>query len=309
MPSAEQHESTRQHALDAYRIVDSLPEGTYDDIVRLASTLCGTPIALLSLLDHDRQWFKARIGLSETETPRDVAVCNHAVRTPGELMEIHDLSADARFADFPYVAGGPQARFYAGMPLLTPNGQAIGTVCVLDDKPRTLTAGQRDALAALSRMTMALLNGRLRERNLERAAALAAAAPLYATPPAMRDGYTLAIVEVPNPVGLVDRVGKDKADAMLQRLQYAMERCLQGNPDDIVHRASIGNEFTVVLHGCARPASLQRLQACLADYRTESEHPVLLGSAEASHGGEAMEEVFMRADAQLGQARHALRTR
>src|ERR1700760_4656332 len=113
-------ETERQRELDSYRIVDSLPETAYDDIVRLASALCGTPMALVSLIDRDRQWFKSKIGFEPSETRRDEAFCNHAIRTPDRLMEVHDATTDARFANHPSVTGGANIRFYAGMPLVTP---------------------------------------------------------------------------------------------------------------------------------------------------------------------------------------------
>ena len=155
--SVHSNEHARQRALDAYRAVDSLPEVAYDDIVRLASMLCDVPIALVSLIDRDRQWFKASCGLEMRETSRDIAFCDHAIRQPGQLMEVPDARNDQRFADNPLVTGSTAFQFYAGMPLVTPSGAAIGTVCVLDQKPRALNESQRQALASLARLTMNLL--------------------------------------------------------------------------------------------------------------------------------------------------------
>ena len=104
-------EFARQRALDAYRIVDTLPEQAYDDIVQLASTLCEVPMALVTLIDRDRQWFKARMGLDDEQTDRKIAMCDHAIREPGRLMEVRDASVDPRFADFPHVTGAPYVRF------------------------------------------------------------------------------------------------------------------------------------------------------------------------------------------------------
>ena len=169
-------ETARQRALDALHIVDTLPEGAYDDVVRVAAAVCHTPIALLTLLDRDRQWFKAAVGVERRETSRDLAVCEVAIHTPDRLMEVQDLQQDARFAAFPMVAAGA-ARFYAGMPLVTDAGAAIGTVCVVDHEPRQLDDTQRDALAALARITMRLLDARLHDRDAEIARAMEAALP------------------------------------------------------------------------------------------------------------------------------------
>jgi GAF domain-containing protein len=146
-------ETERQRALDALHIVGSLPESAYDDIVKVAAAVCGTPMALVTLIDRDRQWFKARTGLEGVQTERNVAVCDHAIRQPTELMEVGDLTLDARFADNP-VLKDIGARFYAGMPLVTEEGAAVGSVCVVDLNPRQLNATQREALQALARITM-----------------------------------------------------------------------------------------------------------------------------------------------------------
>src|SRR5688500_20216132 len=118
-------EPERQRALDIYRVVDTLPEAAYDDIVRLASLLCDAPIALVSLIDRDRQWLKARTGFDLSQTPRDIAFCDHAIRAPDSLFEVADATRDARFEHNPLVNQADAVRFYAGMPPATPNGAAI----------------------------------------------------------------------------------------------------------------------------------------------------------------------------------------
>jgi GAF domain-containing protein len=123
------------------------------------SIICGTPIALLTLIDEDRQWFKSRRGISQRETPRGISFCTHAIEQP-ELMIVEDALLDARFKDNPLVLGDPRVRFYAGAPLITPDGHALGTLCAVDRVPRTLDAAQREALSALARHAVVLLEQR-----------------------------------------------------------------------------------------------------------------------------------------------------
>ena len=150
------NEADRLAALRALAILDTPAEPTFDDLTRLAATLCGTPIGLVSLVDGERQWFKSRHGLDATETPRDVAFCTHAI-LGGDFFEIPDATADERFADNPLVLGPPDIRFYAGVPLNLPCGQNVGTLCVIDTTPRTLTDTQRDTLRVLARQVVAQL--------------------------------------------------------------------------------------------------------------------------------------------------------
>lgn len=164
-------ESARRAALDGYAVLDTPPEQAYDDIVKLATMLCGTPTAMISLLDGDRQWFKARLGFPATQTPRSVSICECAVRIPTELFEVEDIAGDERFRDYPLVLDGRPARFYAGMPLLTPNGVPLGSVCVMDVVPRRLTAAQREGLEILARQTQHLLELRRHMRDQRRALA------------------------------------------------------------------------------------------------------------------------------------------
>jgi adenylate cyclase len=161
-------ETERLEELRQYRILDTLAESEYDDLVYLASRICGTPIALVSLIDQDRQYFKARVGLKVSETPRDQAFCAHAILKP-ELMVVTDAHADERFADNPLVTSDPNIRFYAGTPLITPAGHAMGTLCVIDRVPRTLDQTQRESLCALGRQVESLLSLRRAKNEAEQA--------------------------------------------------------------------------------------------------------------------------------------------
>jgi diguanylate cyclase (GGDEF)-like protein len=156
-PEKPANEPQRQALLDSYRILDSEDEQAYDDLVTIAASICDTPIAAISLLDKDRQWFKARTGLEARQTSRDISFCGHMILDPTQLMVVPDAQADRRFHDNPLVTGDLGVRFYAGAPLLAPDGQALGALCVLDDKPRQLSIKQTDALRALSRQVMYLM--------------------------------------------------------------------------------------------------------------------------------------------------------
>ncbi|GEM_PF-777607 len=154
-PLIPENEAERLRALHGYQILDTLAEEAYDDLTYLASQICDAPIALISLVDGDRQWFKSKVGLDADSTPRNVSFCAHAIHQPGELLEVEDALEDERFADNPLVTADPHIRFYAGVPIVDDAGMALGTLCVIDRKPRKLSEAQRKAIAALSRQVMA----------------------------------------------------------------------------------------------------------------------------------------------------------
>jgi GAF domain-containing protein len=140
--------------LRGYGILDTHPEDRFDDLTRLATLICGTPISLISLVDEDRQWFKSKTGLEVCQTPREEAFCAHAIMSP-ELLLVPDASQDPRFATNPLVLGELHVRFYAGAPLTAPNGHHLGALCVIDRVPRQLSREQLESLRILSRQVMA----------------------------------------------------------------------------------------------------------------------------------------------------------
>ena len=159
-----ENEKERLEELRSYQIMDSEPEQDFDDLVELASQLCDSPIALITLIDENRQWIKAKIGVDISETTRDIAFCAHAIHD-NDIMIIRDATQDDRFFDNPLVAEDPKVRFYAGMPLITDKGFKLGTLCVFDQKPKDLSDLQLNALRILGKQVVNLLD--LRVRNLE----------------------------------------------------------------------------------------------------------------------------------------------
>ena len=171
------NEAQRLETLRCYGVLDTLPEQAFDDLTMLAAQICQVPIAVVSLVDENRQWFKSIIGLDAKETPRDVAFCAYSILNPDELLEVQDAMLDPRFADNPLVTNDPHIRFYAGAPLVAPDGHALGTLCVIDRVPRQLSTEQKGALRALSRTVIAQLelrtaNRRAKEQVEERTADL-----------------------------------------------------------------------------------------------------------------------------------------
>jgi diguanylate cyclase (GGDEF)-like protein/PAS domain S-box-containing protein len=149
-----QNEDQRLQALYSEHILDTATEQAFDDLVKLASFICGTPISTITFVDPTRQWFKAKVGVSSRETPREQAFCAHTILHPEEALVVEDATKDSRFFDNPLVTGGPNIRFYAGVPLVTDEGHALGSLCVIDTKPRTLTPEQLEALKVCRNQVM-----------------------------------------------------------------------------------------------------------------------------------------------------------
>jgi GAF domain-containing protein len=152
-PPIPENESARLRVLYQYEILDTISEEAFDELTELAAIICNTPIALITLVDKDRQWFKSVIGMSGRETPRDVAFCAHTIMG-ADVMIVPDATRDKRFASNPLVTSDPHIRFYAGAPLLSPGGYGLGSLCVIDRVPRTLAPEQKKALEILGRQVM-----------------------------------------------------------------------------------------------------------------------------------------------------------
>src|SRR5262249_39126855 len=165
---APSQEAARVAALDRYAILDTEPEQTFDDLVVLASYVCKTPIAMLSLVDDRRQWFKSKVGVQIRETARDISFCGHAIQQE-DLFIVPDTLKDPRFKENPMVVGEPHIRFYTGAPIINEEGFALGTLCVIDRQPRELDSEQKEALWALSRLALGQMELRQNLRLLKQA--------------------------------------------------------------------------------------------------------------------------------------------
>jgi len=163
------NEKKRLEVLWQYEILDTVPEQVFDDLTELAASICEAPIALITLVDENRQWFKSKVGVTLNETSRDVSFCGHAI-VQQELFIVPDATKDDRFSQNPLVTSNPKIRFYAGAPLITPDGHALGTLCVIDKVAHTLRPEQKRALQILSRHVIGLLELRCHALELARAA-------------------------------------------------------------------------------------------------------------------------------------------
>ncbi len=239
-PPTPVNEAERIVALRRYQILDTSPEQEYDDLTKLASHICKTPIALITLIDSHRQWFKSKIGIEISETSRDIAFCAHAI-LQNSITIVKDASTDPRFAQNPFVTGAPYIRFYAGVPLITPDRHAMGTLCVLDNNPHEFTPEQREALEALARQVVAHLELRRSVVDLQQAKEIAEAATQ--TKSRFLAGRRILLVE-DNPINLV--VEK----AMLENLECQVDTAENGREAvEQIQKAT----YDLVLMDCQMP--------------------------------------------------------
>lgn len=255
-------ESKRLAALRSYCALDTGREARFDDLTRLASIICEAPVSLISLVDSERLFFKSAHGLDIREVPYPEFCCGHAIRQR-DVFEVRDLAADARFATHPLVVGPPHVRFYAGAPLVTPQGYALGTMCVVDFTPRQLTPVQAETLRILAGQAVSHL-----EANL-----LAMRDPLtglYNRRPLeealhreiLRAGRTgasvgMMAIDIDHFKSLNDRLGHDIGDAALREFALVLADCVR--EEDIACRAG-GEEFVIILPGTDRNALHSRAE-------------------------------------------------
>ncbi len=244
---APDREEERLATLRQMHILDTEAEPAFDDLALLASHICQTPMAAISLVDTDRQWFKARIGLFSTETPRSVAFCARAIAQPG-IFVVRDTQKDVEFRDNPQVTGDPHIRFYAGAPLMSREGHAVGTLCVIDSRPRTLTRDQMEALDALRRQVEAQLELRRRLAELrvahENVQKLTAMMPLCST-----CQFTMTIPADPAAIPRVT----DGVTSVLTQKHWPEEQVME---IELALQEAVAN---AIRHGC-RGDSTQQLQ-------------------------------------------------
>ncbi len=206
------NEEERLAEVRRYRILDTEPERAFDDVTRLASQICGTPIALISLMDEAREWFKAKVGTEAKEIPRELALCAHAICQEGTFI-VPDAARDPRFCDNPLVVEDPKIRFYAGVPLLSPEGHALGMLCVIDRKPGKLSPAQLDALETLARFATTQLELRRSLFELEAVVRARHGHPsTHATAEALahqrQQTSALLVHDLKNPLGTMLLIGR-----------------------------------------------------------------------------------------------------
>lgn len=296
-------EAARQRELDSQHLVDSLPEAAFQDIVTLAALICDAPIALVTLIDRDRQWFKASTGLDDTGTRRDEAFCNHAIAMPDRMMEVPDAHDDARFTGNRLVVGPLGIRYYAGMPLVSPKGTAFGTVCVLDRQPRFLDDGQKAGLAALARLTMALFEARDQGLRREREELLqdALVKPLAEPATGAATPFMVVLIELLDAAGAARTLGTRVLEGLLQRLAEDLQAGLE--PGDSVDRVTGSHELIAVLRSADSAARLRQLTGAVAAFERETGLSVLCAEALAGSAQEDVMAVYLRAERALSDAK------
>jgi diguanylate cyclase (GGDEF)-like protein len=342
-PPLPPNEPQRLAALQRYRVLDTAREPAYDDLLLIARAICGTPMGAVSLIDSDRQWFTALQGLQGEQTPREESFCGHTIAEPSQLLMVEDARQDIRFHDNPSVVDHPYVRFYAGVPLLSSDGYALGTLCVFDSEPRLLAPDQGEAMWALARQVGRLLEMRLlaadvarfeTERRsyeqrldeyqqqlelanvelleLSRTDPLTGLANRRTLTAALGDvlaqpagqAPVLIIVDVDHFKQVNDQLGHAEGDRVLVELAVLLQRQL---PHDGVVARYGGEEFVILLSATsAEQARTYCEQLRLSVMQTSFGLPITVSIGLAVHRhGEAYGSLLQRADAALYQAKRA----
>jgi diguanylate cyclase (GGDEF)-like protein len=318
MTAAAEHpeEARRLTALHALKILDTDPEERFDRITRLAQRLFGTSIATFTLVDEDRQWFKSAVGTTGKEDPRDISFCAHSILDAPAPMIVSDARVDPRFADNPLVLGDPSIRFYAGQPVVAPGGEAVGTLCVIDDKPRACADFDAEALGELAAMVEAEiaslslaigdeLTGLSNRRGFEMLGErLIAAARRLDLP------VSAIYADLDNMKPINDTFGHDAGDRALVETAEVLAGSMRAS--DLIARLG-GDEFCAVLVGAAAtaaPSLIGRVQEGVAARNRATGEPwqlgISLGVAEAPAGAEiGLWDLVALADAEMIAAKRA----
>jgi len=278
----ESNEQARLQALRSYKILDSDPERAFDDLAIIASHICETPVAMISLIDAERQWFKSKVGVSVSETPREVSFCARAIQQ-SDLFIVPDASKDPRFSSNPFVVSDPKIRFYAGAPFTSSDGHPLGTLCVVDVVPRQLTANQQAALLALARQVQSQLE--LRRNLMELRAALDHRDRAEAERDRNIDELQNALTHVQRLSGLLPACSACKLDVTISAnpnaisgvvdgvMQIAREmKCAEGKEYEVelALREALAN---AIVHGCNNDPT-KKVECCVAC--TESSDVVII---------------------------------
>lgn len=250
IPAIPENEKDRLRALHDYQILDTAPEENFDEITQLATEICETPISLITLIDPDRQWFKSHHGLAQTETPRQQAFCAHAINNPNEILEVRDARIDERFVDNPLVKENPNIVFYTGVPLVSPQGYALGTLCVIDHKPKQLTTTQLHTLKVLANQVVKLFELQKANRKLTETHR-----KLEKTNEELKHLNHLASHDLREPLRMISSfmglLKRNYAAALDEDAQKYIDIALDGSKRmnqlimDILDHSSIGNEGAV----------------------------------------------------------------
>ena len=259
------NEARRLEALESYQVLDTANEQAYDDLTSLAAAICRTPIALISLVDSGRQWFKSRVGLPVAETPRELAFCSHAILQPDHVLEVPDTLLDTRFSENALVTGDPHIRFYAGAPLVSLEGMPLGTICVIDREPRTLMDVERKALQSLARQVVAQLELRRTVAGLERQSMTDALTSLpnrrgldsqlksaWDDCIARQKALAVMMIDLDHFKVINDSFGHAAGDELLKAVGSRLRAAVRAN--DVVARQG-GDEFLILLNDVATSAA------------------------------------------------------